>query len=74
MADRLNRRERLLAFIKPWADCRPAYRLRLGDVGIRHCWLTDEALEMIAGRICRDFWFERKINRQNRAISAARVA
>lgn len=65
------RRERLLALIKPWADCRREWVLRLGDWCIEHDALTDVALEDVAHRICVRFWSERRINRQNRALRAA---
>ncbi len=69
-----DRRERLLAFIQPWADCRRQYACRMGDARLPFECLTDQALEALADRICRDFWFERKLNRRNRAIHAARAA
>lgn len=55
-----DRRERLLAFIAPWADARPAYRGSFGFDALPLAWLTTDALEEVAGRIVTCWRQERR--------------
>lgn len=71
-------RARLVQFIEPWIDSSyhaRMYEPRVGDPGLGEklsLWnLTDSALERIAYRICRDFWSDKKVKRENKARAAA---
>lgn len=55
-----DRRERLFAFIAPWADARPQYRGSFGHDALDLSWLTTAALEAIAGRIVSAWRSERR--------------
>lgn len=66
------RRERLLRFIDYVGADRRQYVVTIGDCRVKRDALTDDMLEQLAERVRLDFWFERKINRQNRAIYASR--
>lgn len=65
-----DRRERLLVFIMPWADCQPRYKVSIGHQWVSINVLTDEALEKLASVIRDDFWRERRLNRLNRPFYA----
>ena len=56
----MTRRARLIAGLGPWADARPAYRLRLGPAVLPFEVLTDEALAELRTRIARDVRSERQ--------------
>ena len=56
----MTRRTRLIAGLKPWADARPHYRLRLGHAVLPFEALTDDALAELRSRIARDVRSERR--------------
>lgn len=58
-----DRRARLLTFIRPWSDARPAYRGSFGHGALDLLWLTTYALEEIAGRIVSDWRRQRRAQR-----------
>jgi hypothetical protein len=72
----MDRRERLIKFIEPWIEGRPAqYAPRIGSDHLGYQIVADDlddaALEVLAKRIIWDFWYERRINRRNRALRRA---
>ena len=54
-----DRRERLLAFVQPWSEACAEYRGSFGHGALELRFITDEGLELIAGRIVRD-WRRRR--------------
>lgn len=64
-------RTRHIAGIAAWASARPRYQLRIGDSSIPFDALTDEAIAELRSRIATDVAWERRNNRQNRALYAA---
>lgn len=73
----MTRRERLIKFIEnfysPWELRRTVFH-SYGHRGLQITLddMTDEALERFADGLRWDFWFRRKLNRQNREIARAR--
>lgn len=75
----LNRRVRLLKFIGLFYPSYEQTRQVFDGYGrsgitIRPTDLIDDALERLAERLRSDFWFTKRLNRQNRAIFAKRKA
>lgn len=68
-----QRRDRLIRFIEPWLGTHRQYQPRIGDGHLSLDCLTNAALEILAQRIARDFWFTRRINRENRRIARVGV-
>lgn len=57
-------RERRIAGLKPWADCRPHYALKLGGARLPFDVLTDDALADLRSTIAHDVRRERRNRRR----------
>ena len=63
-----DRRERLLRFATNLGDPYRKFGLRLGDTPITYASLTTEALEDLCDDMRRNFWFQKRIVRENREV------
>ena len=69
-----TRRERLIRFANKYkADTgHRQWNLRLGDAALPYSALTTETLEDLREKMLRSYWRNKRTNRLNRAVYAAR--